>query len=710
MREKSLVIGEKPSMARSIADVIMGKNQQKKDGYIEGEDYIVTWAIGHLVTLKTPGEYDKKYEKWRLEDLPFFPEPFEFKPISNTKSHYEKVKKLIHRSDVTEIINAGDAAIEGEAIIRNLLVYAGNKKKSRRLWISSLTDEKIKEGFKKLEPSYKYDNLYKAAKCRMYSDFLVGISATRAYSLVNNATFTVGRVQTPTLSMIVNRDREITNFVPEDYFEVKTTYNNDFEWHGKWIDIKTKNTRFSEKEKAEEVANKVRGKDGKIVHQNEKEGTIKPPLLYDLTTLQRDANKTFGYSAKKTLGLAQSLYETHKMTTYPRTDSRYLPEDMKNEVLDTLEKLQTEPFNNWIDPIIGDINTNNKDIFNDKEVSDHFAIIPTNKKPDHSKLSKEEKEIYIMIVKRFVSVFYPKYRYLSKTIIVQSQAENFFSKGKTVLDSGWKSLYQDEEKEKEVLLPNLQKGDIVKIDQAAVESKQTKPPKHYTENSLLNAMEGAGKEVDDEELKKELKEKGIGTPATRAEIIEKLIKTKYVERKGKGKVKTLLATEKAHDLYDVIPNELRSAEITGIWERGLQRMAKGQYADDSFLESARNFTRFLVDEAKKHKIEGASKEKYQKSSSEKKVIGECPVCREQGREGKILKHKNGYGCDQFQSGCSFFIGSKIAKRKMKVSEVRDLINKGKTAKLEGFISKKDKPFSAVLKCNTEKQKIDFSFD
>jgi DNA topoisomerase-3 len=596
---KVLIIAEKPSVARDIAGAIIKANSASKDGYIESSQYLISWAIGHLVTLCEPDEYNPKYKKWNMLDLPISPELFSLKPVAQTKKQFQIIKSLMHRHDVGELICATDAGREGELIFRYIYQLAECNKPFKRLWISSMTEEAIYKGFQELKDGSEYDTLYHSARCRSEADWLIGINGTRAFTVKNNTIFSIGRVQTPTLAMIVNRQWQIQDFKPTDYFEVKAIYK-DFD--GIWINIEENSTKIATIDKAERIANQVKGTIGTVTDIKKEKKSQPPPLLYDLTELQRDANQVFGYTAKETLDIAQALYEKHKLITYPRTDSRYLSNDMKDTVIITMNKINIEPYSKLISSVINNLKFTTR-IINDKKITDHHACIPTPRTPNLQRLNPKERNIYDLIVKRMIAVFYPNYQFETKVILIQNQGHVFQSKGKSVIEWGWKMIYtNDNAKRKndideEQQLPTLKKNQQIEFLVSEILKKQTQPPKPYNESTLLSAMENAGRMVEDEELKEQLRDSGLGTPATRASIIERLIQVGYIERQKKA----LIPTAKGMAIIQVIPNELQSPEFTGKWERALNKMAKGNFSTIRFMESINNFTNYIVTEARKSK-------------------------------------------------------------------------------------------------------------
>lgn len=655
---KILVIAEKPSVAKDIARVL--HCNQKGEGYLYGENYIVSWAIGHLVTLAEPEEYDKKYQKWKKETLPILPDKMQLKIIKQTAPQFRILKNLINSPKVDSLICATDSGREGELIFRYIYEKTACHKPFQRLWISSMTDIAIKEGFSKLKNGKEYHNLYLSAKCRSEADWLVGINSTRAYTLQYSALLSIGRVQTPTLAILVQRQKEINDFVPEDYYEVEVQYEN---FKGLWFNKKEKETKIKKLEQAQNIANKVKGKKG-IVHNIEQEQKkVPPPLLYDLTELQRDCNKKFGFSAQKTLSIAQSLYEKRKMITYPRTDSRYLSEDMKSKIEKTVQKLQQvavyQPYAQTI--LSMEELPFTKRIIDNSKITDHHAIIPTDIKINIEKLEEEEKKVYHTIVLRFLSVFYAQYIYSITKVTTLVENEYFISKGKTVLQQGWTAIYtaldiakkeNTKEQNREQTLPELKKGQEVTVLQSKYNKKKTQPPPHYTEGSLLSAMENAGRFVEDEQLKEQMKESGLGTPATRAAIIERLLTVGYIVRKDK----TLMPTEKGMKLIEIVPEELKSPQTTAKWEKGLNSIAKGNMTDEKFMASIKRYVCFLVENASqiKQDIEFEKETpngKYKRKKQTVKKLGVCPLCK----KGSILENSKSYYCSEWKNNCKFTI-------------------------------------------------------
>lgn len=608
INSKSLIIAEKPSVARDISQAITNAAKRKQDGYIETDKYYISWAVGHLVSLAEPEDYAKHFKKWDITTLPIIPQTFKLKTISKTAKQFQIIKQLMDRSDVTEVICATDAGREGELIFRYIYQLANCNKPIKRLWISSMTEEAISKGFAELKPGSSYDNLFQSARCRSQADWLVGINGTRAYTTSNNTLYSIGRVQTPTLAMLVERELAIRDFTPQDYYEIVVDCAAAAKrLKATWIDRAENDSKIIKLETAQEIAAEVTGSTqaaptntsikasnttAEISEIKKEKKKIAPPLLYDLTELQRDANRFYGYTAKQTLDLAQALYEKHKLLTYPRTDSRYLTNDMKKTLAETITKLQGTPWAHLLAPIASAMKFTTR-IINDKKVSDHHAIIPTPKVSGYDKLTKQEANIYDLVVKRLLAVFYPHHVFEMTTVYLQAASHDFIAKGKVIKELGWKAVYskvENGEQGSDNELPPLKKGEQLLVEQAEILTKQTQPPKPFNESTLLGAMENAGRQVEDEELREQLKDGGIGTPATRASIIERLIQVEYVERRKKA----IVPTEKGIALIKAVPLELKSPETTGKWERALNKMARGEFSSERFMESIERFTHYIV--------------------------------------------------------------------------------------------------------------------
>ncbi|PWM08324.1 MAG: DNA topoisomerase III [Clostridiales bacterium] len=651
---KVLVIAEKPSVARDIAAVL--KCGEKGDGFIGGENYIVSWAVGHLVTLCEPDDYDKSLKRWTAGSLPIIPEKMKLKAVRGSKKQLDTLKKLMNAKDTDSIICATDSGREGELIFRYIYEYNKCKKPFKRLWISSMTDAAIKEGFANLRDGKEYDNLYISAKCRSEADWLVGINATRAFTIKYNALLSIGRVQTPTLAMIVKRQNEIDNFVPTKYYEVIADYG-DFK--GTWTDGK-KNTKIDDKSAAEDIAYKVDGKTATVEDVVKTEKQILPPQLYDLTELQRDCNKTYGFSAKKTLDIVQSLYEKRKMITYPRTDSRYLSDDMIPKIKVVLKRLKDAGiFADYASDLIdGEKLPVTKRIVDNKKVTDHHAIIPADNYYRKDSLTSDEKKVFGLIAIRFIAAFNRPYKYTATKITVLCEDELFISKGNTVTDEGWKRLYKEvykNVKDNEQILPDVKKDDTVMVKEAHTIEKETKPPLPYNEATLLTAMENAGKNTDDEQLKEKMKEYGLGTPATRAAIIERLIEVGYIHRKGKS----LIPDRKGKQLISIVPEEMRSPVTTGKWEKGLGSIAKGNMQAEKFMASINRYVYYLVGFAaeKSADIQIEDTKKRKKRSQRAKSFGKCPICG-----GDVLENSKAYYCAGWKNGCKFTLWKNSLER------------------------------------------------
>lgn len=595
---KKIVLAEKPSVARDIARVLNCK--KNGNGYIEGDKYIVTWALGHLVTLADPEEYNKKYQTWNMEDLPILPKESRLVVIKQTSKQFYTVKDLMHRKDVDKIIIATDAGREGELVARWIIEKANVKKPIQRLWISSVTDKAIKDGFNKLRDGKAYENLYESAQGRAEADWIVGINATRALTVKYNSQLSCGRVQTPTIAMIAQREEEIKNFKPKDYYGVEVgTKGLKFIWQDK-----NNNTRSFNKENIERILSGIKGKDLNVVEVNKTFKKTYSKGLYDLTELQRDANRIFGFSAKETLSTMQNLYERHKILTYPRTDSRYLSDDMVDTLKDRVKSINISQYSKFASEILKKPIKANKSFVDNKKVTDHHAIIPTEERVRLSELNSNEKKIYDLVVKRFLSVLYDPFEYEQTTINAKIGEEKFIAKGKRIIKEGWKEIYSniedDEENDddiKDQILPLIEKGDTLKVEKINQTSGKTKPPAYFNEGTLLSAMENPAKymESSSKELAKILQETGgIGTVATRADIIEKLFNTFLIESKGKD----ILITGKGKQLLELVPEELKSPALTAQWEKKLGLIQEGKLKRDTFVNEMKEYSKSIIKEIK----------------------------------------------------------------------------------------------------------------
>lgn len=629
---KTLVLTEKPSVAKDIARVLGCK--RSGNGCIVGDKYIVTWALGHLVTLADPEAYDDKYKNWRMEDLPMLPGRMKLVVIGQTSKQFKAVSSLLSSAEVSDIVIATDAGREGELVARWIIQKANCRKPMRRLWISSQTDKAIKEGFASLKPSSQYDNLYRSAQCRAEADWLVGLNVTRALTCKHNAQLSAGRVQTPTLAMIVRREEDILRFRPKDYFTVKADFG---EYTALYKDGKGQ-ARFADAAAAKEVADSVRGKRGVLSEVKKVYRFKAPPAAYDLTELQRDANKKYGYSAKQTLSLMQSLYETHKLLTYPRTDSRYITKDVAATLPERLRAIAIVPYKDAASAVLRSKPIQTKYIVNDAKVTDHHAIIPTEQYVDLNKLSREERHIYDLVVRRFIAVLSAPFEYDEVQVKITVGKYNFYTKGQSVKSAGWKALYDssladdDDDAEPDLAaqrLPALSQGAAVAVKEVRVCAGKTSPPARYTEATLLTAMENPASQVEDGRLRDALKTAGgLGTPATRADIIEKLFNSFYIERRGRE----IFPTSKGRQLIGIVPPDLKSAELTAKWEQQLSLIAEGKANDRKFIEEMRGYASSLVQAVK------SSTAEYKHDNMTREP---CPQCGKyllevNGKKGKML--------------------------------------------------------------------------
>ncbi len=682
-----LCMAEKPSVAKDIANVI-GANQ-RKDGYYEGNGYQVSWTYGHLCTLKEPKDYLEEWKFWNLRHLPMVPSRFGIKVIEqeSIQRQFNIVQRLVEHA--TEVINCGDAGQEGEVIQRWVLHKAKCKVPIKRLWISSLTEEAIKEGFEQLKSAQQFNNLYAAGSTRAIGDWILGINATRLFTKKfghQKQVLSIGRVQTPTLAMIVKRQLEIDHFKPQDYWELRTVYR-DTEFNSVLGKIK-------KEEKAKYALEKISEAEFTITSFEQKEGKEKPPRLFDLTALQVETNKKLGYSADQTLKHIQSLYEK-KLVTYPRVDTTYLPEDVYPKIPGILKNLKY--YQELVAPILESKIRKSKQVFDNKKVTDHHAIIPTGVHP--SGISVEEKRVYDTVVKRFISVFYPDCKVSNTTVLGEVLKLEFKATGKQILEPGWRKVYAvDKNKSKnkdEKIMPTFEKGEKG-THEPRIDQKKTSPPKPYTEATLLRAMETAGKQVDDEEMRELLKDNGIGRPSTRANIIETLFRRRYITRNRKS----ILATQTGIDLIKVIDNEtLKSPQLTGDWEGKLRLIEKGEFQPEQFkkelvemvvkltnevLFNEKQQTITIIDEEElNNKKKAASGKKGKKRATSKKTTItelQCPKCE----QGTLIKGKKAYGCERFKAGCQFVVPFEFMGKKLTNKQLSDLIQKGKTTKIKGF--------------------------
>jgi DNA topoisomerase-3 len=671
-------IAEKPSVAREIAAVLGANNRQ--DGYYEGNGYAVTYTFGHLCTLFEPNDYKPHWKSWNLNYLPMLPEKFKTKVVDNPgiQKQFGIVKKLFDTA--TLVINCGDAGQEGELIQRWVLEQANYKGEVKRLWISSLTSEAIKEGFEKLQPSSKYDNLYYAGFSRAIGDWLLGMNATRLYTVKHGGykqVLSVGRVQTPTLAMIVARFKEIQNFKPKPYWELQTVYRETV--------FSCEEGKFSKKEEGEAFANVVKKHDFEVVSVSKKKGKEYAPKLFDLTGLQVYCNTKFGFSADETLKIAQKLYE-QKVITYPRVDTTFLPNDIYPKVPGILQNLT--PYKELTESILGKKIKKSTKVFNDKKVTDHHALIPTGVQ---SNLQGDQQKVYDIISRRFIAVFYDDCSVSNTTVLGKVDTVPFKTTGKEILEKGWKVVFDTSaatNATKDSLLPTFKKGEKGPHEPSFLE-KETKPPKQYTEATLLRGMETAGKKVDDDEMRELMKENGIGRPSTRANIIETLFRRKYLERNKKQ----ILPTATGVKLIETIKNKLlTSAELTGQWEKQLKEIEKGKFKAGSFVKNMKKMVDHLVYEVRMEQSYVKISETVEEQPKKKKASvaeateitsSSCPKCK----KGSFLKGKTGYGCSNYKAGCTMVLPFNFAGKKISTKQYLRLLEKGCTVNLKGFKTK-----------------------
>ncbi|MBD8490913.1 DNA topoisomerase 3 [Echinicola sp. CAU 1574] len=701
-------IAEKPSVAKEIAQVIGATS--RKDGYFEGNGYQVTWTFGHFCTLFPPEDYESSWKRWDLYTLPMLPKRFETKIIqdSGVKKQFKIIEQLFKSADL--VINCGDAGQEGELIQRWVLKQANYQGKVQRLWISSLTTEAIQAGFESLKPAEDFDNLYYAGSSRAIGDWLLGMNATRLYTLKYGGykqVLSIGRVQTPTLAMLVNRHHEIENFTPQPYWELQTLYRE--------TKFNSTEGKFFTKEDGEKLLAQVTGKDLFITEIEKKEGKEYAPKLFDLTSLQVYCNNKFSFTADTTLKIVQRLYEM-KAVTYPRVDTTFLPNDMYPKVPGILKGLSN--YAEFTTPLLNKKLRKSPKVFNDKKVTDHHAIIPTG---EQKPLDNAQQKVYDIIVRRFLAVFYPDCKVAKTQVSAEVEKVSFQAKGKEILDEGWRILFpkdnkrnndeENKEEEEEGILPSFEKGEHGPHEPAFTE-KTTKPPKNYTEASLLRAMETAGKQVEDEELRDLMKANGIGRPSTRASIIETLFRRKYIERRKK----LVVPTDMGIQLIGTIQNELlKSAELTGQWEKHLKEIEEGEFSAVQFIVEMKKMVAELVHEVRqetgkpkltvpepKNALKDIPKKDSSASKKATKSLEEvtCPKCG----QGKIIKGKSAYGCSHWKTGCKFRIGFTFMEKKLTDKQVQRLIEKKATTKLKGFKQAGEK-IEGILKLNENNEVI-----
>ncbi|MFD1187006.1 type IA DNA topoisomerase [Pontibacter rugosus] len=705
-------IAEKPSVAREIALVLGAKT--RKEGYFEGNGYQVTWTFGHFCTLREPDDYKPEWKRWSMYDLPMLPERYGIKLIQNkgVEQQFNIIKKLLEHAE--EVINCGDAGQEGEVIQRWVLTEANYRKPFKRLWISSLTEEAIRQGFAKLRDGAEFDSLYQAGKSRAIGDWLLGLNATRLFTLKyanGRQTLSVGRVQTPTLAMLVNRHHEIANFVPQPFWELKTVYRD--------TTFSSTNGRFQKEEDAQKILDAIREAELTITDVETKKGTESPPKLFDLTSLQIECNNKLSLSADETLKTVQNLYEK-KVVSYPRVDTTFLPDDIYPKIPGILQGLSN--YSQEVAPLLQSKIRKTKKVFNNNKVTDHHAIIPTGAAAGG--LHGREADVFDIITRRFLAAFYPDCIVSNTTVMAASAGYDFRVRGKQILEPGWRVIYGAEEvksdptgkegKEEDEatgVLPHFDKGEHGPHE-PLLEKKMTNPPKEYTEATLLRAMETAGKQVEDEELKDALKENGIGRPSTRAAIIETLYKRQYI-RKDKKKI---VPTQMGIDLIGVIKNQtLKSAEMTGQWERKLRQIEGGEFKAEAFLQELQEFVMSLVQEVKYDHVASVTLEpqteeakpkenkgvKKEKAAAPVQGLGSCPACK----EGHILKGSKAYGCIRYKDGCRFLLPITQHGKELTEKQVQALLSKGKTSAIKGFKDDSGETFDAILKFDANYQLV-----
>ncbi|MFS0755696.1 DNA topoisomerase III [Noviherbaspirillum sp. 1P10PC] len=719
---KTLIIAEKPSVANDIAKTLGGFTRH--DEYFESDQYVLSSAVGHLVEITVPEEYDVKRGKWSFAHLPMIPPHFDLNPIAKTESRLKVLNRLIKRKDVGMLINACDAGREGELIFRLIAQYAKAKQPIKRLWLQSMTPGAIREAFSHLREDREMMPLADAARCRSEADWLIGINGTRAMTAFNSKEggfylTTVGRVQTPTLSIVVEREEKIKKFVPRDYWEVRAEFGCAAgTYEGRWLDTKHKRDETDPEKRAERLWNRAdadaivaacRGKPGRVTEES-KPTTSMAPALFDLTSLQREANARFGFSAKNTLGLAQALYEKHKVLTYPRTDSRHLPEDYMNTVRQTLDTISENHNyhqfakqilnNNWVKP--------NKRIFDNTKISDHFAIIPTTLAPKN--LSEPEQKLYDLVTRRFMAIFFPAAEFQVTTRFTEVEGHQFKSEGKVMTNPGWLAVYgrevaeeKSEKSEKSekagsdrILVP-VAKGEQVKTEKVDTVALVTKPPARYTEATLLSAMEGAGKLVDSEELREAMAGKGLGTPATRAAIIEGLLNEKYLLREGREIIPTAKAFQLMTLLRGLGVNELTAPELTGEWEYKLSQMERGRISREEFMREIAGMTEVIVKRAKEYNNDTIPGEYATLNTP-------CPNCG-----GVVKENYRRFACTK----CDFSMSKTPGSRQFEIPEVEELLARRTIGPLQGFRSKMGRPFAAILNIVRDEDiknfKLEFDF-
>ncbi|WP_273484019.1 DNA topoisomerase 3, partial [Desulforamulus ruminis] len=653
---KTLIVTEKPSVAKDIA-AVLGRFE-RKDGYLENREHIISWAFGHLVELADPSVYNPAFKKWQLATLPILPDSFQLVEIAGSVKQLRILKRLLHLPEVSQVVNGCDAGREGESIFRRIYRYSECRKPIKRLWLSETTPAAVKAAFNQLRDGRDYDNLAAAAEARGQADWLVGINGTRAFTLRQGTVLSVGRVQTPTLNLMVVREREIKNFKPSPYWEIWAIFQADQgSYRGKWF--RGKEDRLENSEVAQALIRQLTGEglpvQGRVTSLEQKEVKERPPFLFNLNDLQKEGNRKYGFTAQQILDLAQALYEKHKLLTYPRTDSRHLSKAMLGTLPERLAALKKAPsYAPFVPEPLPELS---KRYVDDGKITDHHAIIPTAADPTKASLREAEQKIYDLVARRFLSIFYPEARYAVTEVVTEAGREKFKARGRMELAAGWKILWRDNrnpeknhdpkgEENEDQSLPPLTREEVVEMTHIESQEKQTKPPKRYTEATLLTAMESAGKLVDNKDMAEVLKQAGgIGTPATRAAIIERLIQVGYIRREKKN----LLPTDKGETLIDLAPEQLKSVELTADWEEGLRRMEEGRQEPEEWIKGIKEYTRQLVQFARNQEDAGVAEGK--------KSLGICPVCRRD-----VTETPRSYGCTGYKEGCKFVIWKEIAQK------------------------------------------------
>ncbi len=705
-----LIITEKPSVAKDIAKVL--NIRHLRDGYMENSEYLITWCVGHLIQLAYPEKYDPKFKSWNINDLPIFPRQFKYMINPSTEKQYETVKKLMLNDSVDEIICATDAGREGQLIFGYVYINAGCKKPVKRLWISSMTDEAIDKGFKNLKDNKEYFNLYLSAKSRSEADWLVGINATRLFTVKYNQILTIGRVQTPTLSLIVERQKEIDAFVSQPFYEVAADCDMFIAtWFNK------NGTRIEKIEIAEEIAARCKDKEATVTKLETKRATVERPLLYDLTELQRDGNRRYGYSAEQTLDAAQNLYEKYKLATYPRTDSRYLTKDMKTQIPSLLQNIKIglksfEGAEYCIDKVVKQKINVDKRVIDDSKVTDHHAIIvtPNVRNLANIKLPDREEKILRLIVARFISVLDRKQEYDQTDIEIKIEKDKYKARGKKVVIPGWKEVEdimlgktKEDSEDKEITV-NIAVGDKLMPKEIKVVTKKTSPPKQYTEATLLTAMETAGKQIEDEKLREEMKSIGLGTPATRAGIIEKLISVGYIKRNKKN----LVPTQNGIQLIEIVHEKLKKPDLTGEWESELGKIAKKEASSKEFIVEIKKYVAEIIKEGKISSTMNVSFE-GSKRNGQREAIGICPRC---GRE--VFENKKSFSCSGYKNypPCKFSMWKEdkiLQEKNITLSKqiVSELL-KSKQTEVNVLLNETDKIM--IIKLIDNGYKVEYNFE